>query len=311
MSPTSMGGLPAIWDTYDQNPGGSRTTKPRHLPRLGSPLMRSSGRGPLSVRSSSGHRLDLNWVWVSGSRAIRSLARRAWAYLRGMDRTSGRLMFKIGEAFPAADPVATFVATLGNAWSDLLFVNKRLVGGGDERPFQHDVPPSEEFCLLRASISHLRELRDMIGKARDEEPAVEAFVDGLPDSVRDDLDQLMNLNTDKHDWIEQAIDYIRHKTAHYDRGATRWALERVADEEGAVVVNGPLIADVQLEFADRAMLQHFVRIPDGHDVDEDESVFVALAQALARGTGAAIRFANSTLDAYFDTLPQAILRIET
>lgn len=100
-----------------------------------------------------------------------------------VEPTSGRLVFRIGQAFPADDPVSVFLVAMSTAWNDLMTVSKWLTGGDYDAPNQSEVSDVEQHYLLRLTIAQLHELRETIGHARKKEE-VAGFLDALP-ALRD------------------------------------------------------------------------------------------------------------------------------
>src|SRR5437764_14274456 len=65
-------------------------------------------------------------------------------YRRRMQSTSGRLVFKMGDAFPADDAVAVFLASLSTALNDLLTTTRWILGGDTEQPNRRQVTNVEQ-----------------------------------------------------------------------------------------------------------------------------------------------------------------------
>ncbi len=235
--------------------------------------------------------------------------------------TSGRLVFKIGEAFPADNPVAVFLVSLSTALNDLLFTNRRLVGGDDTEPGLHEVGAAEHQFLLRSSISHVWELRESIRHAR-KNGDVDAFIDTLPEGARNALATIQNPNTNEAHWITAAMEHIRNQANHYggkwNWDDLEWAMTKLADTDGTIEMTSPKLAGMRLAFADEIAVQHLTRkFPDyaeDPDAEVDDETILArihtLFIAVRDVTSAAITFTQLAVDAYLDTLPEGVVRPE-
>ncbi len=260
---------------------------------------------------------------------IRRWLGRAWVYFRSMKPTSGRLVFNIGEAFPADSPVAVFLVVVSTALNDLLTVTKWLVGGDQDQPFQNDVSDVEHLYLLRLSSAHLQELRRSIRVARNDAD-VEEFVSSLPESTRWHLHVLQNVNTDDDGWVEAAMRYARNQTFHYggrwDREEDdwswddqKWALGVVADKEGEIEMVNEKLVGMRLKFADEVAIQHLARKFPEYDDDPQADIdretieerLSTLIQPMRRATSAALSFTTEAVNVYLDTLPEDVVRVET
>ena len=67
--------------------------------------------------------------------------------------------FRVGDAFPADQPLARFVVVLLLALNDLLPRNERLTEDRDD-----ELPPHERLYLARLVGSHLFELATFVGR---------------------------------------------------------------------------------------------------------------------------------------------------
>jgi hypothetical protein len=234
---------------------------------------------------------------------------------------SGRLVFKIGEAFPASDPVAVFLVALSCALNDLLLTNRLLVGGGND-PDPHEISTAEQQFLFRMNISHVWELRESIRHAR-KRGEVEAFIDALPGTAEAALAAIDNVNTDDAQWISAAMEHIRNQANHYggkwNWDDLEWAMGAVADVEGAIEMAGPRLVEARFAFADDILLQHLTRkfpeyLESADAKVSDEAIHArirTLVVAIQQVTSAAITFTASAINAYVDMLPGDLVRIES
>lgn len=234
---------------------------------------------------------------------------------------SVRLVFKIGEAFPADKPVAVFLVSLSTALNDLLLTNRRLVGGDDIQPGLNDIGAAEQQFLLRSSISHVWELRESIRHAR-KNSDVEAFIDTLPEAASDALTTIQNPNTSEAHWIVSAMEHVRNQANHYggkwNWDDLEWAMTRLADNDGMIEMTSPKLAEMRLAFADEIAVQHLTRkfpdYADDPDADVDDETILARIHTLfirvRDVTAAALTFTTLAVNAYLDTLPKGIVRPE-
>ena len=222
-------------------------------------------------------------------------------------------MFKIGDALPSDSSVAIFVTALSAALNDLVMVNGLLLRSDEE-----DGPVAERLYLLRLSFSHLHELRATIKHAADDEQ-VKAFVDGLPDQVRANLDLVNDLNTPEDDWIEDAVRYVRNKTFHYysrDRKDLAWAMSTAAGLGGEIEWASPVPSEMRLQFADQILNQQLARkFPEYKDpnADPDDDALArpttALFKRISDATSAAIEFTLLAAWLYLDGLPDGVVEV--
>lgn len=236
--------------------------------------------------------------------------------------TSGRrVLFTVGEAFPADSPVAVFVTTLSMAYNDLMLTNLQLVGGDKHGPGMREVPAYEGMYLLRVSCARLYEFRQTIRYARRQDE-VARFIADLPPEALADLASAERINRHPGDWLEKALRHVRNQSSHYGGKYTwddeRWALETVADLEDEIEMANDLMSGMRLKFADLVTVQHFTRmIPEQSDLargDLDDAVLEArmaeFVSAVADATTAALRFIAGALHVYLSGLPDGVLRFE-
>src|SRR5687768_10424096 len=78
--------------------------------------------------------------------------------------------FRIGDAFPADDPVARWITALAMSHNDIRHGNLRMIDPG--------TPDHERLYYLRLVASHFKEIADDLSQAYDTWPEVRTFVDG-------------------------------------------------------------------------------------------------------------------------------------
>lgn len=238
-----------------------------------------------------------------------------------MEPTSGRLVFKIGEAFPVDNPVAVFIVAMSSAWNDLLTVSKWLTGGDYDAPNQFDVSNVEQLFLLRLTFAQVHEVRASVKYAKND-AAVVAFLDTLPEQAKRDLDRVMTINTQEAQWVRATVEYVRNQTNHYGGlhgwDELTWAMKQTADVDGEIEMRNPKLVGMRFTFADSVVNQHlsrkwpeYVKDPDA-ELDEAtiESRMSTLFIAMREVVVAAQTFVVAAVKAYLDTLPEDVVRIE-
>jgi hypothetical protein len=230
-------------------------------------------------------------------------------------------VFRIGDAFPVDSAVAVFIVAMAAAWNDLLTISKWLTGGDYDAPNQFDVSDVERLYLLRLTFAQVHEVRASVKHARKDD-AVVAFLDGLPEQAKSDLDRVMTINTPDAQWVRATVEYVRNQTNHYGGlhgwDELAWAMKQAADVDGEIEIRNPKLVGMRLKFADDVVNQHLSRMwPDyvnNPDAELDEAtiksrlstLFIAMREVVA----AAQNFVVAAMGAYLDTLPEGVVRIE-
>ena len=90
------------------------------------------------------------------------------------------IRFKIGEAFPADDPLARWVTVCAMAMNDALLVNRWLIPR-----LQEEVPSElhETVYLGRVAAAHLYEAASFLRKYR-RQPKIKKFIEDLEPSTK-------------------------------------------------------------------------------------------------------------------------------
>jgi hypothetical protein len=162
-----------------------------------------------------------------------------------VEQSTVRLMFKMGDVFPADDPIATFLVAVSMALNDLVTVTKWMVGGDQHVPDNHDVGADEQHYLLRLSIAQLYEVRESISHAQRND-RVQFFLASLSPQARADLDRLMNANVREDSWVRATVSHVRNQTNHYggrwNWDDLTWAMRQVAEDVAEIEVVSPRLA---------------------------------------------------------------------
>jgi len=203
--------------------------------------------------------------------------------------------FRVGDAFPADQPLARFVVVLLLALNDLLPRNERLTEDRDD-----ELPPQERLYLARLVGSHLFELATFVDAAPRQFPEIEKFLDGLPEEAQQQRRTLIAVAKGRRGDFAEKLERLRNHFMHYPRliGAApereelSTALVEHANRPGEIRV-GELFKDFRAHFADDIAAELTL-------TDKDAEPFV---QELAELSMAAMNFAYAVVGAYTDALP--------
>jgi hypothetical protein len=213
--------------------------------------------------------------------------------------------FKIGEAFPADDPLARFVVAVAAALNDNLLAHTMFVDA--EKPF-------ELVYLFSLASSHLYEASETFLKAHREWPEVAEFVATLDDERQAEFERVISLARPEPPWPGGRLKEIRNSFFHYfrlDRAAAdagrlplQQGLERAAEMESVLQVDseGPL-GGIRAVFADEVAVRAMT-----FDYDDDE--LERLTKALLPLQIDLNRFAQGALGRYIATLPSGVVRYD-
>jgi hypothetical protein len=174
--------------------------------------------------------------------------------------------FKIGDAFPADDPVARFLVVAAMMSNDLLRLVDWMLAADDRDAALRLFCFRIQTALFFEASCFLREMRRRW-------PVIKSFLDGLDADTRTDFERVAGA-TDPNSamflgsWVEKN----RNLTFHYAdmhptrpaaRDALLSALHRCHDVEGQISVSdGGQLRSVRFGFADDVAVQWF---PDADD----------------------------------------------
>lgn len=203
--------------------------------------------------------------------------------------------FRIGDAFPADQPIARFVVVFLLALNDLLPCNQRLTEEAD-----HELPPHERLYLARLVGSHLFELATFLDEAPRQFPEIETFLDSLPEEAQRHRQTVVAVAKGKPGEFADKLERLRNHFTHYPRliGAApereelSKALVEHAERQGEIRV-GKLFKDFRAHFADDIAAELTL-------TDEDAEPFVG---EMAELSTAAMNFAYAVIGAYTDGMP--------
>lgn len=171
------------------------------------------------------------------------------------------LRFKIGDAFPASDPVARFINVVAMMSNDWLRSTADMMALDDADPDA----PARRLMLFRQQAALHHEAATFITKSRRRFPEIRAFIDGLDQDARDECDQIVGGidPTSSHyhgDWLADHRNVTFHypemhpdKAAHGQEEITE-ALEAASGLEGTITMSESF-GSVRFRFADEVAVQ--------------------------------------------------------
>ncbi len=221
--------------------------------------------------------------------------------------TTTTLRFRIGDAFPAADPVARFItvlAMISKDWTRSTLDLLALEDGSDDEA-------GRRLMLFRQQASLHHEAAAFMVDARRRFPQIAAFINGLPEIARDECEHVVGGIDPKSphyhgDWLADHRKITFHyPELHPDKAAhgveeIREALIKASDIE-STITSGDAFGSVRFGFADDAAVQW---LPD---VETDaRDILTQLREAVM----ALARFAQRAAGAYLDARPEGTVMVE-
>ncbi|MCW2783370.1 MAG: hypothetical protein JWR35_3821 [Marmoricola sp.] len=141
----------------------------------------------------------------SARQAQQSSAKAATSKLDPRARDRG-LRFRIGDAFPADDPIARWATVVSMAINDTIYVNVRMIEG--------DLPPELDLYYFRLVAGHFIEVCTWLAETPAQWPEVQTFLDGLPDDARNMLAELQAFASQRHP-LHSTLTRSRNTLFHY------------------------------------------------------------------------------------------------
>jgi len=120
-------------------------------------------------------------------------------------RTRG-IGFKIGDAFPADDPIARWTTALAMAANDVVYLNVRMIEG--------DLPAELNIYYFRLVASHFIEAVDWIGDTRHTWAEIDEFIRSLDEDSQARCDRLLAFADKKHP-LHETLRRSRNTLFHY------------------------------------------------------------------------------------------------
>jgi hypothetical protein len=208
--------------------------------------------------------------------------------------------FRIGEAFPADDPLARFILAVARMMDDGVLVNSRIVEAEQDYELLY-------FFVLASS--HLYEAAETLRKAHTEWNEVREFVASLDEVRRAEFEHVTAL--DSTAWPGNRLKEMRNTFFHYlrlDRAAAnagelplQSGLAKAAEVDGSIIIEagGPLNG-IRALFADEVFVKTLTA-----DYEDDE--LERLIAALPDYQGDLNRFAQAAVGRYLSNLPAGVL----
>jgi hypothetical protein len=213
-----------------------------------------------------------------------------------------RYVFRIGEAFPADDPIARFVTVLAMIHNDWL----RSMTFMQESVEQH---PEEgqgiRLMLARQQFAHYHEATTFINESRGHyHPDIDDFIASLDDVARAQYDEVMAPLAKVEQWLSDHRDVTFHYPwlirEKYEAGVepVANALVAASDVEGTITV-GETKASVRFGFADEVGVQLVGLFENRHLVKALSAARIALGE-----------FVCAAMQRYGNGLDAGIVRTE-
>jgi hypothetical protein len=236
----------------------------------------------------------------------------------GLVAQEGQIIrFKIGEAFPADDPLARWMTVCAMAANDLLLVNRWLIPKlKEEEPSE----PYESTYLGRLAAAHLFEAATFLKKSDKRLPAVHGLVAGLSDDAQVAYAELLAIGDGGSGKFYGQLKHARNMVFHYqaliqgeseDYEHLKLAMAgHATDEEEQGIQRGkiedipPPITGFRSFFADDVATE--MLLPG--DTEKDFGTFVG---TLAEHIGRYMVFLKAAFNAYTHTRPEDTWHIET
>ena len=202
--------------------------------------------------------------------------------------------FRVGDLFPADEPLSEWLILLSMALNDIALVNDRL-----ER--EHEILHAYLYWL-RLGVAHFFEAAKLLKRGKDV-AEVASYIATLPTEARANYDRSISIYDERHDELKMMRDVLFHyaltwrRRGHEPEPVIHLALQGMAGER-ATLKTGTLGTARNL-FADDVVAVIFTRatgIP-WEDVVKDESqVHVgSIQKRIEEAVTAFVRFANPAL----------------
>jgi hypothetical protein len=114
--------------------------------------------------------------------------------------------FRIGDAFPADDPVARWVTVLAMAANQTIYLKVRVIEG--------DLPAEVDSYYVRLMASHLLEVAQWITDACKHSPEIDEFIQSLDEEALGLCDRIGAYASQKHD-LNETLLRCRNTLFHY------------------------------------------------------------------------------------------------
>lgn len=215
------------------------------------------------------------------------------------------IRFKIGDGFPARDPVARFITGMAMISNDLLRALEDMVR------LEGDAPEEigRRVSLFRREPAAVQEAATFIDDARRMFPEVSSFIDGLDGKARAGCEHVIGAVDVKSPhylgkWLEDHRNVTHHypkmhpAAAQHDEEEMANALAEAADIE-STIDSGEKFGDARFRFADEVGVQLLPPLDDPSWMEKLRDTSVALAD-----------FAQRAAQAYLGSRPDGTFTVE-
>jgi hypothetical protein len=198
------------------------------------------------------------------------------------------IRFKIGEAFPADDPIARFITGLGMISNDWLRLITDMLNDENDSP----EGMGRRISLFRRQAALVHEASTFITDALRMFPAVASFVEGLAVEACDGCERVIGaVDSDSPHYLGKWLEDHRNVTHHYpkmhpaaaEHGEEEMAtaLAAAADVEGTID-SGARFADARFAYADEVGVQLLPPLDDASWMEQLRDTAMALAEFAQR-----------------------------
>lgn len=215
------------------------------------------------------------------------------------------LRFKIGDAFPASDPVARFITGLA------MVSNDWLRSFADLLALKGDAPEAlgRRVSLFRGQVALVHEAATFVDDARRMFPDVNDFIDALDQTGREHCARVTGAvdRSSPHylgDWLEDHRNVTHHYPKMHPAAAEHGheemanALADAGDIE-STIDSGVRFGDARFRFADEVGVQLLPPLDDAAWVEDLRDTAMALADLAQRAARA-----------YLDSRPIGTFRVD-
>jgi hypothetical protein len=217
--------------------------------------------------------------------------------------------FKIGEAFPANNPVARFVIVLAMIYNDWRRTMEPMVASVEDAD-----PDGLGIRLLhfRQAVGYSHEATLFLRDAR-RRPEIDTFVSGLGAEAPRHYDRMFVALRPVRKWVRHQRNAVFHYPSFIPRddeppdfdGRFAAALAAATDETSSATLRDTY-REVRLDFADAVAVHRL-----GFKLPEQEGDLKALMGALVDAHDALKPFVVHAVDAYLNSLPPGVVRAES
>ena len=208
--------------------------------------------------------------------------------------------FRIGDAFPADDPIARWATVLSIAANDTIHLNIRLIEG--------DLAEEQSIYYFRLVAAHFFEAAVWLKSTRKTLPEVDELITSLDDAARQRYERIVGFASQRHRFFDN-LKRSRSTLFHYP--VVHPGREQAGEEELANAMRsaadlpgwieaGEEYATFRAEFADQIAVQL---------LSEDEQETKELMEELRDPVFDLVLFSEAVLFKYLTGLPAEVITI--